>query len=446
MIILREQDPALKRILPPGKADPETVYVRSRFAFPFEEGGRRIRFHLLTRQMAELTRPLPERISGKELLRDGEYAALAEGYFLVPEGKDETEFYLGIFGILHTLARKKGIGGYTILPTSACNARCVYCFEQGRKQITMTPETADRTADYILRTRRSGETVIQWFGGEPLLAVPVIDRICGRLRAEGIPFSGAVVTNGSLITGSLADRMREDWHVKQVQVSMDGNEADYTARKRYVREDGVYRRVLRGIRALTERDIRTAVRCNVDGENLGGLEDFLRDLSEAVPEKKNLRVHLSPLNAVRGSCQAPEFWKRIAAARPVIQRFGFDTRDSRFTLHNLRNFHCMADLGSAVIDAEGGLYACEECPPEARTGSLEEGENPEARARFADLTRVREECRDCPFLPACTPFASCPVRKERCREVRSFLLQEQIRAYLENPDRTEAEEEERKEC
>lgn len=73
---LREQDPALGRILPPGRIDPEKKYIPSRFAFPAEG----VLFHLLTRQMVSLSREMPESISGAELLRDAERKKLAVPY------------------------------------------------------------------------------------------------------------------------------------------------------------------------------------------------------------------------------------------------------------------------------------------------------------------------------------------------------------------------------
>lgn len=440
---LRKQDPALRKILPPGRIDPEKMYIPSRFAFPAEG----VLFHLLTRQMVSLSGKMPGSIVGRELLRDPELKQLAEGYFLVPEDKDETGFYLGVYQILHALIRKKGVRSYTILPTSACNARCVYCFEQGRRQVTMTPEILDQTVEFIRRTHADGEIGIQWFGGEPLLAADLIDTLCGRLRWEGIPFASGITTNGSLLREELADRMKSRWNLRRAQVSMDGNEADYIARKRYLREKDAYHAALRGIRMLAERGIRVDVRCNVDEENLEGIGEFLRDLAEAVPDRSGVDVSLSLLNQVREKGQAPDMMRRIAEIRPLLKEYGFGLRDSRFTLGNLRNFHCMADLGNVVIDAEGGLFACEHCVEESRIGDLREGTSDrERQAAFCGTRLIQLACRDCPFLPACTPFASCPVQDTRCRETKEFLLREQIRDYLARGRSGEEPAEEKPDC
>ena len=43
----------------------------------------------------------------------------------------------------------KNITGYTIFPTTDCNARCFYCFELDRSRIPMSVETARKVVRYI---------------------------------------------------------------------------------------------------------------------------------------------------------------------------------------------------------------------------------------------------------------------------------------------------------
>ena len=440
MTELRRGDPTLRKILPPQKTDPAGIYVRSQFAVPCAHRGKQTWFHMLTRQMVQCEQPIPERATGEEILRVPEWSELAGGYFFAPEGKDENAFYLGLYRILHAMHRKKGVKGYTILPTTVCNARCVYCFEEGRRQETMKPETAEQVVRYIRETRRPEEIDIQWFGGEPLVAVPVIDAICAGLRKEKIPFAAMMVTNGSLITDAVADRMRDEWNIRTVQVSMDGNEADYTARKRYVRGGAVYRDVLRNIRRLAEREIRVIVRCNVDEENLPGIREFLGDLDAAVPDKRSVDVHLSLLNQVRASDREAEVWKQAAEARQLVKEYGFAAGDRWSRLRDLRNFFCMADLGSVVLTPDGSVYACESCTEESRVGSLvSAAENPGARERFLQAGQVPERCRGCAFLPECTANTFCPIRDARCREVQEILFGERVKAFFENRDRENGE-------
>ena len=82
---------------------------------------------------------------------------LINHWFYIPENFDASS-------LCHAL-RQKGLSQsagpgsklkslYTIFTTTACNASCAYCFEKGCDVLTMDDATAEKTADYILRTSR----------------------------------------------------------------------------------------------------------------------------------------------------------------------------------------------------------------------------------------------------------------------------------------------------
>ena len=64
-----------------------------------------------------------------------------------------------------------------ILTTTACNARCSYCYEKGFKTETMNEKTADALISYILNLPKMDKFYIHWFGGEPLLNSKVINKV-----------------------------------------------------------------------------------------------------------------------------------------------------------------------------------------------------------------------------------------------------------------------------
>lgn len=445
---LRQADPTLHKILPAQKLRPGARYRRSVFAVPYpdlnedrggegkRDGDRLLWFNTLTRQLVEPACRLPdagEVVTAEEAEADPELLELVRNFFLVPEDADETARYIKLYQIMHALIRTKDEKGFTILPTTACNARCVYCYEEGWRQQTMTREMALRVVDHIEKETPSGKITLLWFGGEPLAAVPVIDLICRELRAKEIAFSGEMITNGSLITEEVADKMSRRWNIRSVQVSMDGDERDYIARKQYVTPGDQYRGVFRAVRLLTDRGIRVHIRCNVDEDNIGGIESFLQDLSKAVPDRALVDVSLSALNQLRASDRAPIIWKKIVAAGPLLEKYGVSGKDHRFTLHDLRNYFCMAEMGTELILPDGSIYACELFSEESRLGNILEGPaDREARKNFCRTDRVRDKCRDCPFLPECTPFASCPRVEARCREVYRICFEEQVRRFLQD--------------
>ena len=126
---------------------------------PLEHGT--LLFNLLTRTMCLLKE--------EEWQNRFENEYFNEHLFFVPEEANEKEYADLVRWVLETRQKKsKHITGYTIFPTTDCNARCFYCFELGRDRVPMSKETAEKAADYI-KAHCGGEKIkLNWFGGEPL--------------------------------------------------------------------------------------------------------------------------------------------------------------------------------------------------------------------------------------------------------------------------------------
>ncbi len=433
MIEIRKPDALLKKLLPSQKPLPDVRYVPSQFALPFVHRNRHYVFHTLTKQCVEAI--LPEHCSAGE-----GYDELIEDYFLVPEGKDECGFYQSLSAMMRAYSRKKGEKGYTILPTLCCNARCVYCYEEGRQPLTMSPETVEQTIRYLIDSHAGDRVMITWFGGEPLLCVSVIDRVCEGLREAGVDYKCSMVSNGSLITPAIADKMISDWHLKKIQISMDGAERDYIKRKRYFRDEGQYRTVLHAVDLLTERGISVAIRCNVDWENIDGVAELLDDLKAAVRSKEQVIFYLSPLFDVCGADNSLAFWRKVIDAQQMIASAGFRPFLLRSIKRSFRVSFCMADSGGVVICPDGVLSPCEHLQQATAFGDVWHGVTDEAaRREFCRTDRIREMCRKCPFLPECTGFSSCPTKDAHCRELREMVALDTLRQMVDHPD-TESDE------
>ena len=104
---------------------------------------------------------------------------------------------------LNNFSKKK----FRVLTTTCCNARCPYCYEAGVKAVTMSAETAEAIADFILMQSQRVKTVeIEWFGGEPLLNTQAIDIICSCImerKPSELKFESSMVSNGYLINDAV---------------------------------------------------------------------------------------------------------------------------------------------------------------------------------------------------------------------------------------------------
>lgn len=426
MIEIQKPNPVPKMLMSPVRALPGIRYVPSLYAQPFEHEGKKYVFHNMTKQCIEGV--LPDSACAGE-----RFDELIEARFLVPEDLDECAYYLHVAALVRAASRKKFINVYTILPTLGCNARCTYCYEEGLPQSAMAPETADQVIRFILDTHTRPEVRLAWFGGEPLLGERIIDRICEGLREVGLGYSSGMISNGSLITPAILKKMTGDWKLKEIQVSMDGAEPDYIARKRYIVDHDYYRRVMESVGLLSETGIAVTVSCNVDEENWAGIPQFLADLSQAVPDKKNVNVCLSPLFAVRHGEHGVSMWKKILDARTLIEAAGFPYASAVRDVFNFRACRCKAAAGNPVIWPDGSLYTCAAMAPKGRYGDIWHGVTDEAvRKEYTRLDRIREKCRACPYLPNCGSYEHCPIEFAHCREVHELLMQEALTTMMED--------------
>ncbi|MBR2812251.1 MAG: radical SAM protein [Solobacterium sp.] len=428
------------------KLDPSGSYRLSQFVLPFENQGQRYYYHTLTRQCLQIEAELPEltNLTYEQVKEDPDLLFLAKEYYLVPENKDEAAFYQGIYQILRILNRKQGMTHYMILPTLACNARCVYCYEEGRPQESMTKETVERTIQYILETRRQDHDLhLGWFGGEPLMRPDVIDRISQAMRENGIEYRSSVVSNGSLITEEMAEKMVHDWHVEKIQLSMDCAEQDYIARKKYFHYDNTYWQVMKNADLLAGKGIAVSIRCNVDAGNMDQMPQFVKDLESTVKNKDHIALYFAPLFDSRIRNESAMLWKRVFEMDEPIHNAGFGG-SLMFRPLTFKANACMADhpSGNAVITPNGDLYTCEHCEPGTSYGNIFEGvTRPEILQGYLGICPVREKCRNCVLLPDCTSFDKCPNLDYYCRESKTEKLLRLLRQMVESANRQSPEDE-----
>lgn len=419
----------------------------SRFAFSMEVDGKRVLFHTMTRRMVVAEPGLSETFSGEEVLKDEDLKGLYENWFLVPEGTDESQMYMELKSILVVKEElPKGITHYVILPTTTCNARCFYCFEQGMAYRKMSRETAEDVIRFITEHKPVDrkQIHIHWFGGEPMCAADNIDRICEGLDEAGIEYTAEMTSNGSLFDEESARKAFEKWKVSEIQITLDGMAEEYARRKNYVSLENPFETVIRNIHTLTGAGIKITIRLNVDENNVEEVYkaiDFLKgEFTEE--ERKKMRIYAHSLFGQEGegldACPAggagDALEEKVQEMNDHLARTGLITKDLG-ELFTLKSHYCMvtAPENNVLIDSNGKLFACDAMPENMRYGDVKTGIDPERWERVAAPCGVREECRECLFLPQCTEFDRCPNRTQYddCRRQEKRKMESELRFAYE---------------
>ena len=445
MNVIMQGDDRINKIIQRKKLSGEAEYRLSHYAYLFSESGRYLVRNTMTFEVTELTerewnsilliKKAPVRF---DHLAENGLEQLAMKRYIVETTFDEVKQYQQTVFILKTMAGgKKGLKSYIIFPTTGCNARCVYCYEEGYAVKNMTAETADRLVDFICETRRDDTVVLRWFGGEPLVRADIIRRICTGLRERGIPYRSNMVTNASLLTKELAHEAKELWNLKTVQVSLDGAKADYTARKNYYApEKNNYDVVMQAVHYLADEDIKVNLRVNVDFDNISRISDFLHEIKAEFGSMENIALYIAALFQVKHSGRCLELFDEIFRLTELQKELGIPVNahlDHKAV--RMRTNYCMADAAdrSVVITPDGVFNNCEHLPEGHSWGNITDGVTD--RARYDELLAppdIDEQCAKCPFLPECTPFykKGCPGWFEKCREYHCMKTEYALRSLL----------------
>ena len=336
---------------------------------------------------------------------------LIDRWFLVPEDHDDRKLCRQVRQMVALLKpAAKTISTCIILPTTGCNARCFYCFEQGAKPVTMTTETASRVVRYIVAHRGNEEVTLRWFGGEPLVNAKIIDQICAELREQGVPFRSEMTTNGYLMDADMVQRARDLWQLQHVVITIDGTEQTYNQVKSYVyRGVNAFERVLQNIGLLTAVGIRVLIRLNVDMYNIGEMGELVELLHQRFGTNANLYVSSFVLYGGERSTEdnATLFAQRMQLEQQIAQ-CGYRFR--RRLQNDIKVNCCWADDNgeSVIIVPDGHLGKCEHCIDREFFGHIDSEERDEAIIRkFKERRAEIEACATCFYYPQCIRLVMC---------------------------------------
>ncbi|SYZ72588.1 putative Radical SAM domain protein [Candidatus Zixiibacteriota bacterium] len=388
---------------------------------------RRLAFNSVSATLAEIfpeDLPIVEKLLQKsarpESPKEKEiFEVMLEGGYLVDEGVDELEFLK-----VKNRSRRfdKATFMLTIAPTLACNFRCEYCFENQRKE-KMTEEVERALLAFSEKhIKRSEAAVITWFGGEPTLCVPTIERIQTGIAALAQKYDvtmepTSIITNGYLMDRKMAERLKAVG-VAEAQVTLDGPRETHDKRRKLHNGGGTYDRIMANLRESADI-LKIVIRVNVDKSNYLESLAILKDLRQNDLISK-IYIYFAQVNDADGVCADVKgqcLTTRDFAVNQV--KMYRDLIDNGFYQIEYPSIapggHCGADTdGSFVVTPTGDLFKCWE--EIAADKSLSIGNiMDDDPAPYQKINRnqylawdpfEKKFCRECDVLPIC--MGGCP--------------------------------------
>ena len=160
-----------------------------------------------------------------------------------------------------------------IAPTTLCNLRCSYCYEQGTHRSNMSMDTCTRIIDQLCnKIMKDGVKHLSliWYGGEPLVNWEILEYLQNSIydfcSNNSIEFDASIVTYGVLLDEQKIDFMARTGF-KLLQVTLDGDK-DIHNNVRYTRNgEGTFDTIIKNIDYCRNK-IKTVVRININKANI----------------------------------------------------------------------------------------------------------------------------------------------------------------------------------
>jgi uncharacterized protein len=148
----------------------------------------------------------------------------------------------------------------TFIVTEACQLRCRYCYFTGKNtEHRMELPVAQRTIDYLLfETRLFPEhaVMLDFIGGEPLLEIELIEKICDYFRIQAYDrghrwfdaYRISITTNGLLYGDPRVQRfIRQNRDHLDITITLDGTQEKHDLQRRYPSGAGSYADVVANV-------------------------------------------------------------------------------------------------------------------------------------------------------------------------------------------------------
>ncbi len=373
---------------------------------------------------------------------------LADNGFLVAD-RDTERRHLDAF--FDAVKHDRSELNVTVLTTLQCNFACDYCFQgdhgdHNKFAEKMTLDTSAKVVQWIERQLdgvRPEKFVLTFFGGEPLLNLPVMydmaERLWAATTSRGVPMSISIITNGLLLTTDVVDRLLP-YGLRGVKITLDGDHDTHNRMRPLRGGQGTFDRIVENIRQVAGR-CPIAIGGNFDESSVDSYAALLDYLAAQDFADKLVNVNFKPI--VRNEAPAPKGVLPLipvdATGRPLGQAGGAlngtcmsnvgkggglgcdscdflddkmtwlrqETRQRGFpTPDGVHGGPCHVHHTHAhTVGPDGSLYACPGFTGEKAlsTGHIDGRRDAVRESRLEQFERLHpwDECQDCSFIPVC---------------------------------------------
>ncbi len=192
--------------------------------------------------------------------------------------------------------------------TSKCNLSCSYCIFGGKyenqpslDQQEMSWDVAQKAIDFFFsNARQEGRLRVDFFGGEPLMAFPLMKRITESLeektaqRKQELLIS--ISSNGTLLNDQIIDFLIK--HNVLYQISIDGDKEIHDLNRKFKTSDiGTFDTILKNLQRIFDKNeeyfkkmVRLKAVITTESLDIGGISFFEIPLIKILKERRSCSI------------------------------------------------------------------------------------------------------------------------------------------------------------
>lgn len=400
----------------------------SRYTFVFSDNSRHYLYNAMSNALMEVDEELASfmrhsKVSDVYKIETLD-AALVEtlkknGYIT----KNDEDDFLLYKSIITAQRNMKNILILTIAPTMDCCFSCNYCFEKAKHPSYMSEDVMKGISKFLGKFENIKKIQLTWFGGEPLMAVPEMERFYRKLRRrfKGIIYDSNIITTGFHLNEENI-RALQRMKVSNMQITLDGLRETHNSIKFTEGCDDAFSVVIENIGLLTSLapEIHVVIRVNLTKSNAHEYHELQHFIMSRFIGKN---IAIAPAFVLdRSNCgkisdpnifSAKEYPDYILG----LAKSGIDSPqvrypDKYFTECAIRNPQSLA------FDPEGNVYKCWEHIGDEQysIGRI----NKKGAIENVNVTLLNRQlygadplddprCRRCAYLPICQ--GGCPIHR-----------------------------------
>jgi uncharacterized protein len=254
-----------------------------------------------------------------------------------------------------------------LFPTEQCNFRCLYCYETFRNG-RMDRATIDGIKNWLgVRVPELSSLHVSWFGGEPLLALDIIEELSEHIlglaaRHNRCRYEADITTNAYNLDVPTFERLRR-FNVARYQISFDGPREHHDRKRTLANGGATFDRIWANLLRLkaTDHGVTFIVRLHLDRDNFPHIPRFMDEYRQAFGDDPRFKLFFRPLTRLGGvqdaSLSTFDEDEGKSAVEEFTRHFESNTLPNK-TFNDFPTICYAAKLNSFAIRADGTIEKC----------------------------------------------------------------------------------------